>query len=145
MHSEFELLSRAKNRALLSRKKNTKVGALLVDEVHNVIVEARNDCIHPLYENINLAVEADRHLYSEHAERRLIFSAITLGIFDFQNKTLVVTHFPCCDCSRAIILIGIKKIITFQKMDEDYLQKWGKNINISKEMLEHNNIEIVLK
>lgn len=144
MTSLSDLAAQAKKCALLSRKKNTKVGAILVDENNDIFFEASNDYIYPLYENISIEAEADRAFYSEHAERRLIFSAVTSGFCEFHNKTLVITHFPCCDCARAIILVGIKKIIVFsQNMDDAFLAKWGHNISVSKRMLEHNKVDIL--
>jgi dCMP deaminase len=139
-----DILARLIKRASLSKKPNTKVGAILVDEDNNIIFEASNDYIYPLYEDLNIEAEVDRHFYSEHAERRLIFSAVNSGFCAFQDKTLVVTHFPCCDCARAIILIGIKKIIVFShNMDDDFLKRWEDNIVVSKKMLEYNKVDIL--
>jgi dCMP deaminase len=133
----------AKNTSLLSNKINTKVGAILVGINNEIILMASNGYIYPLNSNINMEAESDRHFYSEHAERHLIFSAVRSGICNFHDKTLVVTHFPCCDCARAIILVGIKKIITSTKITgEGFLDKWGSNIAVSKRMLEYNNVSI---
>jgi dCMP deaminase len=139
-----DILERLLKCASLSKKPNTKVGAILVDKDNNIIFEASNDYICPLYEDPSIEVEADRRFYSEHAERRLIFSAVNSGFCAFQDKTLVVTHFPCCDCARAIILVGIKKmIVCFRYMDDDFLKKWEANIAVSKKMLEYNKVDIL--
>lgn len=138
-----ELLAKARKQALLSRKPNTKVGALLVDKKSNIILSASNDYIQPLYDNCDMESKADRDLYSEHAERRIIYSAVKSGVHDFHEKTLVVTHFPCCDCARAIILIGIKSIIVGdQHMDGDFIKKWKNNLEVSQRMLEYNKVNI---
>jgi dCMP deaminase len=142
--SSFDLLEQARKRGLLSKKPDTKVGAILADKDNNVIFEASNDYIYPLYDNFNLEFEGERSFYSEHAERRLIFSAISSGFCAFQDTTLVVTHFPCCDCARAIILIGIKKIIVCSlSADDKFLKKWKQNIDVSKRMLDHNKVNVL--
>ncbi|MFZ6799261.1 deaminase [Undibacterium sp. Di24W] len=141
--SVLALLDRANKIALFSKKPGTKVGAVLVDKMGGVIAEACNDYINPLYDNADIENEEDRCLYSEHAERRLIYSAIQSGIYDFSDKMLVVTHFPCCDCSRAIILIGIRKLLVGTKhMDKEFLEKWSNNIEVSKRMLVSNQVTI---
>jgi len=84
-----------------------------VDKNENIFFEASNDYIYPLYDDPNIENENNRSFYSEHAERRLIFLAVSSGFSDFQDKILVVTHFPCCDCARAIVLVGIKKVMIF--------------------------------
>jgi dCMP deaminase len=133
----------AELKALQSRKKNTKVGALLLDANSGIILEACNDYIYPVYDSEDAVSEQEKKLYSEHAERRLIYSSIRSGIHDFHDKTLAVTHFPCCDCARAIILIGIKRlIVSTRHSDEAFYKKWSDNINVSHRMLLQNNVEI---
>lgn len=139
------ILDLARKRASFSAKVNTKVGAILVDEENNIIFEATNDYLFPLYEDCSIEPEDSRSFYSEHAERRLIFSAVSSGFCAFQNKTLVITHFPCCDCARAIILVGIKKIIvSSQEADDSFLRKWKHNLDVSKRMLEHNGVNVLI-
>jgi dCMP deaminase len=138
-----DIFQRAEIKALQSRKKNTKVGALLLDKNYEIIIEACNDYIYPVYDSENFESLQDKKLYSEHAERHLIYSSIRLGIHDFQDKILVVTHFPCCDCARAIILIGIRKLLIGTKYgDANFYSKWKDNINVSHRMLLQNNVEI---
>lgn len=138
-----DIFERAESRALQSRKKNTKVGALLLDRNDEIILEACNDYIGPVYDSEDSVPDEDRKLYSEHAERRLIYSSIRHGIHDFHDKTLAVTHFPCCDCARAIILIGIKKLVISAKhAEESFYTKWKDNIDVSRRMLLQNNVEI---
>ena len=144
MMSSFDLLVQARKRALLSKKPNTKVGAILADKDNNIIFEASNDYIQPLYTDPSLESEAERSFYSEHAERRLIFSAARSGFCSFHDVTLVVTHFPCCDCARAIILIGINKIIVSSSdADNTFVKKWDHNTSVSKKMLECGKVSIL--
>jgi dCMP deaminase len=127
-----------------SKKFGTKVGAILIDKNENIFFEASNDYIYPLYDDPNIENENNRSFYSEHAERRLIFLAVSSGFSDFQDKILVVTHFPCCDCARAIVLVGIKKVMIFSyHVSNKFLSKWEADMAISKRILEYNNVEVV--
>ena len=44
-----------------------------------------------------------------HAERNAIYSAARKGV-QLLDSTIYITHFPCFDCYKAIILSGISKI-----------------------------------
>lgn len=138
-----DILQRARLKASQSRKENTKVGAVLLDSNYEILLEACNDYIYPLYDAEPGEPAPDKKLYSEHAERRLIYASIRLGIHDFHDKTLAVTHFPCCDCARAIILIGIKKVLVSANRDDTHFyRKWADNIKVAHRMLLQNNVEI---
>lgn len=138
-----EIFKRAELKALQSRKKNTKVGAILLDRNNEIILEACNDYIYPVYDSESSESVQDRKLYSEHAERHLIYASIRFGIHDFQDKTLVVTHFPCTDCARALILVGIKKLLIGTRHDdENFYFKWKENITVSRRILQQNGVEI---
>lgn len=116
----------------------------MIDKNETIFFEASNDYIYPLYDNPNIENESNRSFYSEHAERRLIFLAISSGFSDFQDKILVVTHFPCCDCARAIVLVGIKKVIVFPyHVSDKFLSKWEIDMAISKKIFKYNNVEVV--
>lgn len=139
-----DLVRLAEKQAMLSRKPNTKVGAVLTDADNNVLLSACNDYIHPLYCDIALESDAIRKYYSEHAERRLIYLAIRSGITDFRDKIMAITHFPCCDCARAIILVGLKTLVigNWHTLDHGFLNNWRDNMVVSKRMLESNSITI---
>lgn len=136
----------ARDQAKLSSKENTKVGALLIDNKGLVLLSECNDYIEPVYSNPSILNKVERKLYSEHAERRIIYSALKKGISEMSDKTLVVTHFPCCECARSIILTGIRKIVVDSiELDSPFYIKWIKNIKVSYEMLNSNDVLVLLK
>lgn len=58
----------------------------------------------------------------------------------------MVTHFPCCECARSIILTGIRKIVVDSiEFDSPFYIKWIKNIKVSYEMLNSNDVLVLLK
>lgn len=139
-------MKKAHEQAMLSNKENTKVGALLIDENGLILLSECNNYIEPIYSHPSILNKETRRFYSEHAERRIIYSALKKGISKMSDKTLVVTHFPCCECARSIILTGIRKIMV-DSIDFDcpFYIKWIENIKVSYEMLNSNDVLILLK
>lgn len=74
--------------------------------------------------------------YVVHAERNAILN-YSGNTKDLRGSTLYITWFPCTECTKEIIQVGIKKIV--------YLRMYSKPelIEISKIMLEAAGIEIV--
>ena len=71
-----------------------------------------------------------------HAERNAILN-YRGSLSDFKGSTLYVTWFPCVECTKEIIQVGIKKII--------YLRMYSKKelVSLSMKMLEKAGIEVV--
>ena len=71
-----------------------------------------------------------------HAERNAILN-YRGSLSDFEGATLYVTWFPCIECTKEIIQVGIKKVV--------YLRMYSKKelVKLSKTMLEAAGIEVV--
>lgn len=54
--------------------------------------------------------EEERYHLIEHAERAAIFKALTSGV-ELEGSTLYGTRFPCSDCARAMVWVGIKRAV----------------------------------
>jgi dCMP deaminase len=73
----------------------------------------------------------------EHAERNVVYACARNGI-SCDDCTLVVTHWPCCDCTRAIIQSGITHLIVDQACLDStgiFFTKWSEQIQVSQNML----------
>lgn len=141
--NSYDLMESAQKYSLLSKKPNTKVGALLVDHNGTILGSACNDYISPLYENQAIIIDSNKKYYSEHAERHLIYSSIRHGVKYYHDKIMVITHMPCSDCARAIILVGIRKIIIGRgHLEPNFYEKWKSNLDASSEMLVNNKVDI---
>lgn len=71
----------------------------------------------------------NRYYVIEHAERAAIFQAIANGE-NLSGATLYCTRFPCSDCARAIISVGIKRVVTtrwIEKENKTNLNNWKKS------------------
>jgi dCMP deaminase len=55
----------------------------------------------------------DRYLKLEHAERAVIFAAAR-ALVDMRDATIYCTRFPCAACARAIVDVGIKRLVVGQ-------------------------------
>ncbi len=119
-------IQRAKDVAEYSKDKNTKTGAVIVNDDKTEIVMGYNgfprgadDDNHPKrYER------PDKYFWTEHAERNALYKAARLGV-STMNTNMYCTYFPCADCSRAIIQGGVKRLYT-EKPDFNH-HKWGES------------------
>ena len=99
--------------ALRSKDPNTKVGACIVDEDHKVVSIGYNGMPRLIDDgelSWNKGEDLDnKYLYVCHAEFNAILN--TRNGSALKNCTLYVTLFPCNECAKAIIQVGIKEII----------------------------------
>lgn len=87
----------------------TKNGAVLVTR-DGIVVSAANslpDKIEKLPERLE---RPRKYRFIEHAERHAIFRATQRGL-DIRRATLYVPWYACCDCARAIVYAGIKRVV----------------------------------
>jgi dCMP deaminase len=69
----------------------------------------------------------EKYFWFEHAERNALYAAARTG-FQTIGATIVVTHFPCMDCARAIVQAGIKRVIAPRPTSE-FLERWKEHIS----------------
>lgn len=55
--------------------------------------------------------------FIEHAERGAVYEAARKGI-NLEGSTMVCPWIACADCSRAIVLSGVKRVITHKRRNE---------------------------
>lgn len=81
-------------------------------------------------------IENIKDYYVVHAERNAILN-YRGNMKDLEDTTLYVTWFPCNECTKEIIQVGIKKVV--------YLRMYSKldKVNISKKMFDAAGVEIV--
>ena len=87
-----------------------------------------------------------KNWYFEHAERNVIYACSRNGI-SCDGCTIAVTHWPCTDCTRAIIQSGITQVIVDQACldpQQYFYQKWQPQIQESQVMLAEAGIEVTV-
>jgi dCMP deaminase len=121
-----------------SKDPSTKVGAIITgpnNELrstgYNGFPAGSDDDYAPWYErDLKLKV-------TEHAERNAIYLAARHGT-PLDGCTIYVSTYPCCDCARAIIQTGIKKVIInteHKSFNNKFIDRWKKDLDISIDML----------
>jgi dCMP deaminase len=82
----------------------------------------------------------EKYKWFEHAERNAIYSAARNGV-SLLGCTLYCQWLPCSDCARAIIQVGIVRVIV---SSFETPERWHGNINTAITMLEEANVLIGL-
>jgi len=132
----------AKNMAeLFSKDPNTKVGSLfLAPESLLIRTCGFNGMPRGIDETKMQRWERpQKYHYCEHSERNAIFNAAREGVA-LENSIAVVTLFPCCDCARALIQVGISALITKRPDFED--PRWGDSFKYSMEMFQEAGLQM---
>ena len=119
---------------------DTKVGCVIVDKDNRIISTGYNGFPSGINDDVDSRHERPaKYLFTEHAERNSIYSAVNHGI-STKGCTMVLEWYPCADCARAIIQSGIKKVVCGEPDFND--DRWGESFKASAEMFEEAGIEI---
>lgn len=125
--------------SLRSKDPSTKVGACIVDEDNKVVSIGYNGMPRHIDEE-NLSWNKgegldSKYLYVCHAEFNAILN--TRNGSALKNCILYVTLFPCNECAKAIIQVGIKEVVYLDNKYENQI-----TTQASKKMLELAGIKL---
>lgn len=99
--------------ALRSKDPSSKVGACIVDDEHKVVSLGYNGMPRGLDESKLSWAKGEgldsKYLYVAHAEFNAILN--TRSGSSLKNTKIYVTLFPCNECAKAIIQVGIKEVV----------------------------------
>lgn len=101
--------SLAEEVASWSEDESTKVGCVIVGDNKEIKSLGYNGLPRGVEHKAERLERPNKYMFTEHAERNAIYNATLNGI-SLSGSTIVVTHFPCADCARAIIQSGIKHV-----------------------------------
>lgn len=121
-------------------KDTTKVGCVIVGSGRSVLAMGYNGLPRGVTEYPNRNDRPAKYLYTEHAERNAIYNANRAGTPLF-NSTIYLPWFPCADCARAVIQVGIVRLVG-SKPDFNN-QQWGGSHIIAHQMLIESGVTIV--
>jgi dCMP deaminase len=128
-------------------KDQTKVGAVIFDQNRNPRGFGYNGIPRGLDDALPARlVKPLKPWYFEHAERNVIYACSKNGI-SCDGCTIAVTHFPCCDCARAIIQSGITHVMVDAACMEPtsyFFQKWQEQIHESALMFQEAGVQCEL-
>ena len=128
-----------------SKDRSTQVGAVIVGEDRSPGPYGYNGF--PRFiddEKEERHSRPSKYDWTEHAERNAIYNAARMGVA-LKGSTIYVTHVPCADCARAIIQVGITRVVTIaSSMEGGFSERWSEAAEITREMLAEANIPIDL-
>ena len=140
----FKYLRLAKYQAdLFSKDPSTKVGSLFVAPGSlQILTSSFNGFPRGVDESDMLRWQRpQKYNYVEHAERNGIYNASRRGT-PLEDSICVVTMFPCSQCARALIQVGVKYIVSVEPNLGD--PRWGDEHKYSLEMFKEVGIELIL-
>lgn len=125
-----------------SKDESTKVGAVIVDKCGEPISWGFNGFPMGVDDSIKERNERPlKYQYTQHAERNAMDFAPRSNL---ETCTLIVTHFPCCECAKSIIQRKIKTVITNNiDITTDFYSRWKNDIEITTSMFNEAGVEII--
>jgi dCMP deaminase len=124
-----------------SHDPDRKVGTIIVDSAGQKLAVGANAPPPPLGLTAAESHEAIAHdptwkyFMLEHAERNAIFAALNQGK-SLVGATMYGTLFPCADCARAIVAVGLSRLVVLG-LDKDPMRdvKWLEHYRYAERVL----------
>ncbi len=134
----------AREIASWSKDRSTRVGAVIVAEDKTPSSYGYNGFPRDIDDDAAERHERpDKYDWTEHAERNAIYNATRTGQ-TLLNDTIYVTHVPCPDCARAILQVGIKRVVVDKASaaDADFQMRWNEKGRFSERMFKEAGVEM---
>lgn len=125
---------------LFSKDPSTQVCSLFIaPESLQIISAGYNGLPRNIKEHSYRWTRPEKYKYVVHAETNGIFNACRNGV-SLKDSICFITMYPCSNCSKGLIQVGVKEIYTIKPDFEHH--KYGEDFKYSKEMLEESNIKV---
>ena len=127
---------------LFSKDPSTKVCCLFIEENSlQILSTGYNGFPRKINENIpDRWKRPEKYKYVVHAESNGIYNACRNGV-SLNNSICIVNFFPCSTCTKGLIQVGIKILIT-KEPDFKHIT-YGEDFKYSIEMLNETNVKII--
>jgi dCMP deaminase len=126
--------------AMRSKDESTHCGAVIIDDMKNVVATGYNSFVRGINDNVPERQERpEKYMWFEHGERNAIYSAAMRGC-TLRGCTIYVTGIPCADCARAIIQSGIKEVIV--RTRENFGSEWNKSMEVTCTMFTESGVRL---
>ena len=124
-----------------SKDRSTKVGCVIVSDANQVLSGGYNGFPRGVVDDVDARHERPaKYLWTEHAERNAIYAAARHGV-KLEGATLYIPWFPCADCARAIIQVGIRRVIAVNPVVN---AQWDAHFAVAWEMMTEAGTDLVL-
>ena len=126
---------------LFSKDPSKKVCALFIaPESHQILSAGYNGLPRKIKETEERWDKPKKYNYIVHAEKNGIYNACR-NVVSLKDSICIVTFFPCSECARALIQVGVKTIISSYP-DIDHV-KYGESFKYSVEMFSEVGIHLI--
>lgn len=127
----------------LSKDRSTQVGAVVIGTTGEVRSMGYNGA--PRGCNADEAGDPrserpEKYFWFSHAELNAITNAARVGT-PLAGSSIVVTHFPCMDCARAIVQAGIVRVVT-QEPTLEFWGRWKEHIMRTKQLFAECGVDV---
>jgi dCMP deaminase len=125
-----------------SKDRSRKVGCVIVDNERGIRAIGYNGFPRGVEDSFEARHSRPaKYLWTEHAERNAIYQAARMGV-SLDGCTMYLPWFPCMDCARAIVQVGIKRLVAFQPDITD--KQWGEHFVAALELFKEAGTSIEL-
>jgi len=125
---------------LFSKDPSTKVCAFFIaPESLQILSTGYNGFCRGIEESNQRWERPEKYKYVVHAEANGIFNACRNGV-SLKDSICIITLFPCSNCTKGLIQVGVKEIIT-KEPDFEH-DRWGEDFKYSLEMIKEVGIEL---
>lgn len=132
----------AENVAMLSKDPSTKIGAVITGEHNQIISQGFNGFPRGVEDTTERYNEKEtKYQFVVHAEANAIYNALKNGANKLEGSTIYVHGLPCCnECAKAIIQVGIKRVV--YKNTKEPSKKWSDSKDISTIMFKESGVTV---
>ncbi len=123
-----------------SKDRSRKVGCVIVGPNNEVRATGFNGLPRGARDDIEERFHRPlKYLWTEHAERNAIYNAAYVGI-PLAGCRIYVPWYPCVDCARAIVQVGITEMVAFEPdWDEP---TWGEGFKVARQLFEEAGLTV---
>ncbi len=139
-HWDGRFMQLALSIGMWSKDRTTKVGCIIVGPSNEIRCTGFNGF--PRGADDERAERYERpakYLWTEHAERNAIYNAALIGI-PLNGCRMYLPWFPCMECARAIVQVGIIELIAFAPANDH--PKWGEDFQLATQLFKECGVNI---
>jgi dCMP deaminase len=124
-----------------SKDRSTQVGCVIVSADGSVLSTGYHGFPRGVDETVETRHQRpEKYLWTEHAERNAIYNAAREGI-RLKGGTLYLSWFPCTDCARALVQVGIETLVALRP-DLNHAT-WGEHFRVATALLEEGGVRVI--
>ena len=130
--------------ALKSKDPETKVGCVIVGPDKEIRTTGYNSFPRGIRDNIIERMQRpEKYKWIEHSERNAVYNAARMGT-SLKDCISYQSWFPCSDCARALINVGVREIVIDYRDSNPWFQnnRWDESMEVSKTMLDEAFVKI---